>query len=95
MSTTSKQLLGIAGDLIKIRPISIKNLARETISESEIVLIGSDSNRVRGFEDRTAYCVPVLKKMRRLLFKIFGMAEGNFLEHVPHIIILKHIKKPN
>ncbi|MFE5429199.1 sigma 54-interacting transcriptional regulator [Peribacillus simplex] len=42
LSTISKQMIGIAGDLIKIRPISIKNLARETISEDEIVLLGAN-----------------------------------------------------
>jgi len=41
LSMVSKQLKGIFGDLIRIRPISIKNLARETISEEEIVLLGS------------------------------------------------------
>jgi len=42
LSAISKQMTGIAGDLIKIRPISIKNLARETISEGEIVLLGAN-----------------------------------------------------
>ncbi|ONK21532.1 hypothetical protein BLX87_21865 [Bacillus sp. VT-16-64] len=37
----AKQMTEIAGDLIKIRPISIKYLARETISKEETILLGS------------------------------------------------------
>ncbi len=32
----------LAGDLVRIRPITIKNLAREKISKDEIVLLGTD-----------------------------------------------------
>lgn len=42
LSTVSKQMTEIAGDLIKVRPISIKNLARETISEGDIVLLSAN-----------------------------------------------------
>lgn len=42
LSVISKQMTDIAGDLIRIRPISIKNLSREKISKDEIVLLGSN-----------------------------------------------------
>ncbi|MBS4190172.1 sigma-54-dependent Fis family transcriptional regulator [Bacillus sp. FJAT-49705] len=41
LSLISKQMTEMAGDLVRIRPINIKNLAREKISKDEIVLLGS------------------------------------------------------
>lgn len=42
LSMISKQMTEIAGDLIRIRPISIQNLSREEISKEDIVLIGAN-----------------------------------------------------
>lgn len=42
LAMISKQMTEIAGDLIRIRPISIKNLSREEISKDDIVLLGAN-----------------------------------------------------
>ncbi|MED4203325.1 sigma 54-interacting transcriptional regulator [Neobacillus mesonae] len=42
LSMISKQMTEIAGDLIRIRPISINNLSREEISKDDIVLLGAN-----------------------------------------------------
>ncbi|WP_019119836.1 sigma 54-interacting transcriptional regulator [Brevibacillus massiliensis] len=41
LSIISKQLAEIAGDQVRIRPISVKHLAKETIAEGETVLVPS------------------------------------------------------
>ncbi|WP_052427463.1 sigma 54-interacting transcriptional regulator [Neobacillus niacini] len=74
LSTVSKQMTEIAGDLIRIRPISIKNLSRETISEGEIVLIGANFilPLVRPFLPQGVRCIVAKRglnfvNMRKLL----------------------------
>ncbi|MFZ7946940.1 sigma 54-interacting transcriptional regulator [Neobacillus sp. 19] len=75
LSMVSKQMTEIAGDLIKIRPISIKNLARETISEGDIVLLGASFilPLVRPFLPKGVRCIEAKRglnfvNIKKLLF---------------------------